>query len=121
MPFWKRREAGSTTAEVPTEPLDPQAFLALTDALGQSCADEVSRLGGDPEQVLGTVWFTDTQEVSRVQLTSDGIPLSTNRKFARELTDQAVPLRAQPPGGRVDTLEVTVADGRLRTEVTYRD
>lgn len=119
MPFWKRRE--QMVLDDPTDPLDPQQFLALTDALGQACADEVRRLGGDAEQVLGTVWFSETQQVTRVQLTSDGMPLPTGKKFARELTEQAAPLRAQPDGGRLDRLEVTVADGRLRTEVTYRD
>lgn len=119
MPFWKRR--AQVVVDEPTEPLDPQQFIALTDALGRSCAEEVCRLGGDAEQVLGTVWFTEAQQVTRVQLTSDGMPLATGRKFAQELSDQAVPLRAQPEGGRLDRLEVTVADGRLSTEVTYRD
>lgn len=120
MPFWKRREQ-VVDDDHPAEPLDPQQFLALTEALGRSCADEVARLGGDSEQVLGTVWFTENQQVTRVQLTSDGIPMQTGKKFARELSEQAAPLRAQPPSGRLERLEVTVADGRQSTEVTYRD
>lgn len=119
MPFWKRRE--QVALEEPTEPLDPQQFLALTEDLGRSCAEEVRRLGGDPDQVLGTVWFTEAQQVTRVQLTSDGMPLPTTKKLARELSDHATPLRAQPEGGRLERLDVTVADGRLSTEVTYRD
>lgn len=121
MPFWKRRAPVADAPDIPSEPLDPQQFLGLTDALGRSCADEVSRLGGDAEQVLATLWFTEAQEVTRVQLTSDGMPMQTGKRFARELTEQAVPLRAQPDGGRLDRLEVTVADGQLRTEATYRD
>ncbi|WP_018156311.1 hypothetical protein [Demetria terragena] len=120
MSFWKRREPELDTVDDPTEPLDPKAFLALVEAVGRSCVHEVKRLGGDADEVLGTVWFTEKQEVSRVQLTSDGRPLPTGKAFSKDLTQQAVPFRAQPEGGRLDRIELTVADGTLSTEVNYR-
>lgn len=118
MPFWKRREPNLPEQ---TEPMNPMEFIALTESLGRACADEVQRLGGDASQILGTVWFTEKQEVSRVQLTSDGTPMPTVKKFNQDLTERAARLRAQPEGSRLDRLEVTVVDGRLTTNVTYRD
>lgn len=120
VPFWKRR----TDADLPdddAEPLEPRALLRLFDEIGQSCADEVGRLGGDRDQVIATVWFAENQEVSRVNLTSDGLPVNAGKKFVRELSTQAAPLRRQPSDGRLDRLDATVENGALSTQVTYRD
>lgn len=120
MAFWKRR-TDADPIDDDAEPLEPRALLRLFDDLGQSCADEVGRLGGDSDQVIATVWFAENQEVSRVNLTSDGLPVNAGKKFVRELSAQAAPLRRQPADGRLDRLDATVENGALTTQVTYRD
>ena len=120
MGFWNKNKE-IERAGVGEEPLDPTALLALVDRIGEACADEVGRQGADADQVMATVRLDDLQHVARVELASDGRPLMVGKGFVRELNALAAPLVNQPVGRRLATIEVTVADGRLHTQIAYSD
>ncbi|AKU17251.1 hypothetical protein [Luteipulveratus mongoliensis] len=120
MAIWNRNKE-EPRAEAGGEPLAPSALLELADQLGRECAAEVERLGGDPEQVMATVMFDDVQRVTRVQLTSDGQPMMSGKKFVQALNETAAPLVNQPRDRRLETVDATVADGQLKTQIAYRD
>ncbi|MDE9366151.1 hypothetical protein PZ938_11090 [Luteipulveratus sp. YIM 133132] len=122
MAFWNRtKDLPREREEVGGAPLDPTALLELVERIGDECAQEVGRLGGDADQVMATVHLDTVQRVTRVELVSDGMPLLTGKTFIRQLNDLAAPLVNQPPGRRLAHIDATVADGQLQTRITYAD